>query len=319
MRVVSQCHVLTQPLAGLAARSDIDFVAVDDAEALRREVANADALWLWPAFYDAALVEELERHAGRLRWLQLVTMGYDRVELHGAARGVTITNAGDAYGPTVAEHAVTLLLALLRQIPAALQLGASQSWDQSLGGRIGTLHDATVAVIGFGNIGREIAVRLRGFGARVIAVTRSGGARPLADESARLADLHEVLGRSDAAILAVPLTSSTRHLIDAAALAAMPPHGLLVNIARGAVVDGAALAGALAAGRIAGAALDVTEPEPLPPGDPLWTAPNVIITPHVAGFGGQVPARRILALIERNVDHYRAGRPLEARIPVPSR
>jgi len=218
----------------------------------------------------------------------------------------------------VAEHAVTLLLALLRQLPQMRQ-AESRAWDQKVTARIGTLNDATVAVIGFGNIGREIANRLRAFGARVVAVTRSGEAGPLADEAACVEDLHAVLGRCDAAILAVPLTPATRHLIDAAALAAMPRHGLLVNIARGGVIDSAALAEALGAGRIAGAALDVTDPEPLPPESPLWSLPNAIVTPHVAGFGGQVPARRVLALIERNFDHYRSGRPLEARIPVAPR
>jgi phosphoglycerate dehydrogenase-like enzyme len=117
----------------------------------------------------------------------------------------------------------------------------------------------------------------------------------------------------------VPLTPQTHHLIDAAALAAMKPQALLVNIARGGVVDGAALAEALAAGRLGGAGLDVTEPEPLPPDDPLWSLPNVIVTPHVAGYGGAVPGRRVIALIERNVDHYQAGRPLEAIIPIQPR
>jgi len=319
MRVVSRSHVLDAPLAALAARRGIDFVGVDDAATLRRELADADALWLWPAFYDAELLEELERRSGRLRWLQLMTMGYDPVERYGAPRGVTITNAGDSYAPTVAEHAVTLLLALLRQLPELQRRAGEGRWDQTVAARIGTLRDATVAVIGFGNIGREIAVRLRAFGARVVAVTRSGNAGSEADESARIADLHAVLARSDATILAVPLSPQTYHLIDAAALAAMKPQAVLVNIARGGVVDGAALAGALAAGRLGGAGIDVTEPEPLPPDDPLWTLPNAIVTPHVAGYGGAVPGRRVIALIERNFDHYRAGRPLEAVIPVQPR
>ena len=109
-------------------------------------------------------------------------MGYDPVELHGVPRGVTVTTAGDAYAPTVAEHAVTLLLALVRRFPEM----RSQRRAAPLGpvgrGEIGTLHGATVAVIGFGNIGREVAVRLRAFGARIIAVTRGGRADPLADE-----------------------------------------------------------------------------------------------------------------------------------------
>jgi phosphoglycerate dehydrogenase-like enzyme len=319
MRVVSRSHVLTAPLEALAARRGIDFAAVDDAAALQRELGNADALWLWPAFYDAALVDELERRSSRLRWLQLMTMGYDPIELHGAPRGVTVTNAGDSYAPTVAEHAVALLLALVRRLPDLQRNANAGVWDQSVAARIGTLYDATVAVIGFGNIGREIALRLRGFGARIIAVTRSGNVGFEADESARLPDLHAVLARCDAIVLAVPLTPQTHHLIDAAALAAMKPNALLVNIARGGVVDGAALAAALAAGRLGGAALDVTEPEPLPAGDPLWSEPGALVTPHVAGYGGAVPGRRVIALIERNLDHYLAGRPFEAIVPIQPR
>ncbi len=319
MRVVIRTPVLAEQFAALAGRHGAEAVTVDDAGSLHRELADADALWIWPAFYDAALAAVLESSVPRLRWLQLPTMGYDAVELHGVPAGITVTCAGDAYAPTVAEHAVALLLALVRHIPSAVRNAAAGRWDQSGARSIGTLHGATVAVVGFGNIGREVAARLRGFGARIIAVTRSGHADPLADESASRAHLHDALGRSDAVVLAVPLNGSTRHLIDARALAAMPRHAVLVNIARGGVVDHAALRDALAAGALGGAGLDVTEPEPLPAGDPLWTLPNVLVTPHVAGYGGEVAPRRIMALVERNLQHFAAGRPLEAEVRVASR
>ena len=319
MRVVIRTHVLAPQFEALAARHGVESVSVSDAESMRRELADADAIWTWPAFYDAELVSLLERHAPRLRWVQLPTMGYDPVEEHGVPPGVTVTSAGDAYAPTVAEHAVAMLLALLRRIPEAVRNAAGCTWDQSNAVRIGTLHGATVAVVGFGNIGRDVALRLRGFGARVIAVTRSGRADPLADESASAADLHAVLGRSDAVVLAVPLNARTRHLLGARALAALRPHAIVINIARGGVIDHAALREALAHGRLGGAGLDVTEPEPLPADDPLWTMPNVLITPHVAGYGGDVAPRRILALVERNLESFTAGRPLEALVPVEPR
>ena len=131
--------------------------------------------------------------------------------------------------------------------------------------------------------------------------------------------LLDVLGRSDAVVLAVPLNAQTQNLIDARTLAALRPHAIVVNIARGGVIDHAALRDALAAGRIGGAALDVTEPEPLPAGDPLWTMPNVLITPHVAGYGGDVAPRRILALFERNLAKFMSGEPLESVVPVEPR
>ncbi|HTD33526.1 MAG TPA: D-2-hydroxyacid dehydrogenase [Candidatus Elarobacter sp.] len=309
-------HVLAPQFEALAAKHGAASVAVEDAEAMRRELADADAFWTWPAFYDAELVALLERHAPRLRWVQLPTMGYDPVELHGVPPGVAVTSAGDAYAPTVSEHAVAMLLALVRRIPEAVRNAATGTWDQTNAIRIGTLNGATVAVIGFGNIGRAVAERLRGFGARVVAVTRSGRPDPLANQAAGSEQMHEVLARSDAVVLAVPLNAQTRHLIDARALAAMQPHALVINVARGGVIDHDALREALSAGRIGGAGLDVTDPEPLPPDDALWTMPNVLITPHVAGYGGDVAPRRILALVERNLQHFLAGEPLESIVPV---
>jgi phosphoglycerate dehydrogenase-like enzyme len=318
MRIVIATPVLAAQFEALAARYGVETATFTDASGLQRELADADALWIWPSFYDAEVAAALGRHAPRLRWVQLPTMGYDTVEQHGVPPGVVVTNAGDAYAPTVAEHALALLLALVRRLPGALARAAHGAWDQSDGRNIGTLHSATVAVVGFGNIGREVAVRLRGFGARVVAVTRSGHPDPLADETVSSDRLLEVLARSDAVVLAVPLNAATRHLIDAPALATMPAHAILVNVARGPVVDHAALCDALAAGRIGGAGIDVTEPEPLPPGDPLWTLPNALVTPHVAGYGGDVAPRRILAVVERNLQRFITGQPLEGTVAVPT-
>jgi phosphoglycerate dehydrogenase-like enzyme len=318
MRIVIATPVLAPQFEALAARYGVETATFTDASEVQRELADADALWIWPSFYDANVAAALGRHARRLRWVQLPTMGYDTLEEHGVPAGVVVTNAGDAYAPTVAEHALALLLALVRRLPGAVARSAQGAWDQSDGRNIGTLYGATVAVVGFGNIGREVALRLRGCGARVVAVTRSGRADPGADEVASSDRLLEVLARSDAVILAVPLNAETRHLIDARALAAMPAHALLVNVARGPVVDHAALREALTAGRIGGAGLDVTEPEPLPPGDPLWTLSNALITPHVAGYGGDVAPRRILAVVERNLKKFLAGQPLDGIVPVPT-
>ena len=318
MRIVIRTPIMADRLTALADRHGVESVVAGDADTLLAEIADADALWLWPAFYDAALARALEQHVARLRWLQVLTMGYDSVAAFGAPAGMEITNAGDSYAPTVAEHAVATLLALVRRLPDMQANARDARWDQSVVGRIGTLNDATVGVLGFGNIGKAIAVRLRALGARVVAITRSGRPDPLADESIAAARMHDVLGRLDALVVAVPLDASTRHVIDARALSAMRPDALLVNIARGGVVDGAALHDALADGRLGGAALDVTEPEPLPSDDPLWKHPNVLITPHVAGYGGDVPGRRVLELIDRNLRHRLNGEPLEAVVQLSS-
>ncbi len=132
------------------------------------------------------------------------------------------------------------------------------------------------------------------------------------------ARLHDALAQSDAAILTVSFTDETRRLIDAAALAAMPEHGLLVNVSRGPVVDGAALQHALADGHLAGAALDVTDPEPLPAGDPLWHTPGVIITPHIATFGSRATGRRLADQYARNLERFARGEALEGTVVLPT-
>ncbi|HZO94473.1 MAG TPA: D-2-hydroxyacid dehydrogenase [Candidatus Baltobacteraceae bacterium] len=316
MRLLLRTRFLDDPLRALAGRHGVEAAIAPDTDTLLREAPNADALCLWPDFYDAALRDALAHAAPRMRWLQLVTMGYDKVEAHGAPRGVLVTNAGDAYAPTVAEHAVASALALLRRIPEAVRRAERRDWAQAaVAPSVGTLNGATVTVLGFGNIGRAVAERVRAFDARVVAVTRSGTPDPLAHETHAIGALHDVLSRTDALIVAVPLNGETRALVGAAALAALPAHAIVVNVARGAVIDQRALAAALRDGRLGGAALDVVDPEPLPADDPLWNAPNVLITPHVAGFGGAVPARRVVALIERNLQRFLAGDPLEARVP----
>ncbi len=233
MRIVVRTPIIAERLTAVAHRHGVESTVAADMEALRAALGDADALWLWPAFYDAPLVDALARNMPRLRWLQVLTMGFDPLVAHGVPAGLAVTNAGDSYAPTVAEHAVATLLALVRRLPEMMASAAQSQWDQSVAARIGTLNDATVAVLGFGNIGKEIAKRLRACGARVVAVTRSGRADPLADESATVDRLEDVLARADAVIAAVPLDGSTRGIIGTRALAALRPHALVVNIARG--------------------------------------------------------------------------------------
>jgi len=236
MRILCRTVIMQPQLEALAHEAGATIVSAPDAATAIREAPAADIVWLWPGCYDADLAAAL-RASGRLRWIQLLTMGYDPLETHGVPPGVLVTNAGDSYAPTVAEHALTLLLALLRQIRPAVERAAQQVWDPTLAGGVRTLNSATVAVVGFGSIGKEIEVRLRACGAKVIAVTRSGAAQSAAVECVPVSRLHEVLARVDAVIVAAPLTAQTRGLIDGAALAALRPGAVLVNIARGPIVD----------------------------------------------------------------------------------
>lgn len=246
----------------------------------------------------------------RLKLVQLLTAGFDPLDAHGVPDGLLVANAGGAYSPTVAEHAVTLMLALIRRLPDAAIAHARQEWDRSIQRDMGSLEGRTVTMLGFGSIGVETARRLKPFGARVIAATRSAKPHPLADEVVPIGELASVLPQTDVLYACLPLGDATRGLIGRTVLDALPDHALVINVARGAVVDKTALLAALLEGRIGGAALDVTDPEPLPADDPLWRAPNLIITPHVAGNGSAAVDQRLAAVTVANVNHLAAGEPL---------
>lgn len=312
MRVILRAHVFRDELHDVARRLGIELTSADDLETLARDVPEADALWMVPSKYDAAVAEILKTKAQRLRWIGMTSIGYDPLLRFGIPAGVAVTNTGDIQGPVVAEHAVMLLAALVRQLPAIHAKQLAGEWDASVMHRLRSLEDMTAALVGFGSIGRETARRLRGFGTRIVAVRASGKPDELADETFAPDRLHAALAAADAVVLAVPMNAGTRGLIDRAAFAAMRPHTLLVNVARGPVVDTAALRDALHDERIAGAALDVTDPEPLPAGDPLWSDPRVLISPHVGGFGSAAVSQRLARLFERNARHVLAGEPLEA-------
>lgn len=301
-------------LEAAASRRGVESVVANSRADLMRELPRADAIWIEPATYDAEFVATLRRDVGHLKWIQLMSTGFDAIERYGAPDGVVVTNAGDAYAPLVAEHAVALLLALGRGLPDALDSGAKHQWKSEIGARVTTLDGAAVTIFGFGRIGREIALRLRPFGARIIAVTQRGRAEPLADETLPSEKLGDALKISAALIVAAPLTKSTHQAIGEKEFSALPRHAFVINIGRGPIIDAAALSHALEKGLIGGAGLDVTDPEPLPLDDPLWACKNIIVTPHIAAMGGALPARRLAAILERNLDHFINGRELENRI-----
>jgi phosphoglycerate dehydrogenase-like enzyme len=207
-------------------------------------------------------------------------------------------------------HAVALMLAVQRRFPLMLANQLKGEWNRTMGLAMSSPAGATVAILGFGSIGQEIARLVRAFGTRVIALTRSAKPHALADESLPIGQLHQVLPRADAVVLALPLDGSTRHLIGAREFALCRSTAVLVNISRGAIVDTAALVEALQSGTIAGAGLDVTDPEPLPAGHALWTAPNLLISPHLAGAAGKAGFDRLADVAARNVQRFLAGEPL---------
>ena len=264
-------------------------------------------------------VAEAVAGAPDLAWIQLFSAGFDRLTLLGVPARVAVANAGDAWSAAVAEHAMALFLAHARRIPALVAAQARRHWARELIAALGGLEDATLVIVGFGSIGREVARRARAFGMRIIGVSRSGVPDPLADEMQPATALAETFGKADCILLAVPYTTATHRLIGAAELAYCRPHAILVNVARGGVIDTAALADALRSGRIGAAGLDVTDPEPLPPENPLWDCPNLILSPHVAAFGGMGAQRRLAALFAENLARFRARETPRYQVAVEAR
>ena len=220
----------------------------------------------------------------QVRWVSLPFAGVDgllRAGLIDDSRTWTATTG--VYGDAVAEHALALLLACTRRLGRA---GADSTWKRQPGWR---LRGATVAVIGTGGIGRRCAELLRAFGATSIGVSRTGAAVDGFDEVVSIDDVDRVLAASRATILAVPLTDSTHGLIGRERLEFIGAEGVLVNVARGEVVDTEELVAALSDGRLGAAGLDVTDPEPLPDGHPLWALDTAVISAHVANPFTQVP------------------------------
>jgi phosphoglycerate dehydrogenase-like enzyme len=244
-----------------------------------------------------------------LRWVQQPSAGVEHLmEIPELVQSdIVLTNMQRAYGPEIADQALGYLLAFTRSLPHFARAQASQDWRPS--GRevvLDELMGKTLLVIGLGGIGSEIARRAAAFGMKVLATDPKVLERPLfVDELHRPDAFHALLPRADVVASAVPLTKASRKMIGARAFGMMKPGSILINVSRGAVVDTDALIAALDSKRLAAAGLDVTDPEPLPKGHPLWSR-NVIITPHSAGQspGGD---RRRHELFRENLRRFAAG------------
>jgi phosphoglycerate dehydrogenase-like enzyme len=252
--------------------------------------------------------------ANKLVWVQVMSAGVERfVSIEPLAKNdaIVLTNFRGVHGPAIADHALAMLLSLTRDLRFHTANQARQHWGKGESpARPIALDKSTMLVVGIGGIGTEIAQRAHGFGMRVIGTRRSTTPAPaFIEKVGQSKDLLAMLPEADVVAIAVPLTSETEKLFNAAAFAAMKRGSYLINISRGKVVDTEALVAALKSGQLAGACLDVTEPEPLPAGHALWSVPNVIITPHVAGES-EVTDQRSSALLRENMRRFGAGEPL---------
>ncbi len=277
------------------------------AEELASRAADAEGLLtLLTEKVDATLIE----HSPHLRAISNYAVGYDNVDLEAAsARGIPVGNTPDVLTDATADLTFALLLAAARKLPeaiAAVRDGDWVTWEpgQYLGAAV---NGATLGIVGLGRIGRAVARRASGFEMTVLHAGSGSGAG--------LA-LETLLERSDFVSLHCPLTPETYQLIDAAALASMRSSAILINTARGPIVDQDALRSALISGEIAGAALDVTDPEPLPADDPLFGAPNLIVAPHI-GSATRVAREQMAELAVDNLLAGLEGRPMPHQVNAP--
>jgi len=255
-----------------------------------------------PVDWDAVVAQ------GRLRWIQSSAAGMDHCLVPSVVDSdIVVTSASGVLADQVTEHTIAIVTAWFRSLPIFFR---AQEKREFIRRPTGDLTGSTVGIVGLGGVGRRLAEVLRPFRTRILATDAYPLDRPEAVDALWPADrLGDLLAQSDVVILAAPLNDATRAMIDAAAIARMKPGSLLVNAARGPLVVTDALVAALASGHLAGAVMDVTDPEPLPPDHPLWELPSVIITPHVAGQA-RWRIDRMTDLFCENLRRWHSGEPL---------
>lgn len=250
-----------------------------------------------------------------LKWVQLNSAGADAYCKPGILDPrVQLTNCTGAYGQALSEHMLALTLSLQKKLYLYHRNQLEHRWQDE--GEVTSMDGATVVVVGFGDIGRAYGRLCRLLGAHVIGIRRHRGAMPPeADEMGTMEDLPRLLGRADVVASVLPGTPETTHLYNEQLFCAMKPGAFFINCGRGSAVVQEDLARALKEGRLGGAALDVTDPEPLPETSPLWDVPNLLITPHISG-DNHLPQTwdKAVAIAARNLRHYLAGESLENQV-----
>jgi D-2-hydroxyacid dehydrogenase (NADP+) len=288
---------------------EMTVVHLPDYDELPAELPDTDI------FVGYSLRAEQLVHAKKLKWIHSTAAGVAQLmypELRDS--GILVTNPSGIFSPPMAEHTMGLLISLARNFPDSVRhqdrchWGQQAIWDKPQ--RLTELSGQILLIIGFGSIGRELAKRAHAFDMRVWGVNRSGtSSSPHAEKIVPASRLEEVLPSADYIVIAAPETPHTHQLIGAREIMCMKRGARLINVARGSLLDQQALLRALESGQLAGAVLDVTTPEPLPPDSPLWHAPNLFITPHTSAVSDRLWLRQTSLLVDL-LERWFDGRPL---------
>ena len=264
-----------------------------------REALPCDPDWVEGVICNGLFLHHPIESFPRLRYIQLTSTGFDRVDLrYVQARGIEIRNARGVYSVPMAEFAVSGVLQLYKKARFFQENQKEHRWEKHRG--LLELWGKTVTIVGCGSVGSECAKRFQAFGCRVLGVDLYPREDGSYEQILPLEELDKTLPETEILVLTVPLSEETRHLIDRRRIGLLPQSAIVVNIARGPILDETALREALQEERISGGVLDVFETEPLPENDPLWSAPNLILTPHNS-FVGDGNAERLSRLIFRNL------------------
>ena len=286
----------------LAERLD---VFIDwDLDHFEESMKTAEVLVTWDL-----PTANLAETAPALRWIHIIGAGVEHLcPMDWVPQGVSVVNNRGAHAAKGGEFALMAVLMLHNHLPEIIANQRRVHWESLYSTPVA---GKTVLIIGVGHIGRGAARLCKALGLYVIGVSRHGTAADEVDEVYAVGDLDRVLPRADFVFVAIPLTAETRNLLDRRRQSRLKPGAGIVNVGRAATVDYAALADNLHSGHIAGAVIDVFDPEPLPAGSPLWRTPNLIVTPHVSADDGESYVAMTLELVFRNMRRYLAGEPLD--------
>ena len=250
-----------------------------------------------------------------MKWIQLNNAGTEGYCEPGLLpEGAVLTNATGAYGLAISEHMIACLFMLRKKLNLYYADQLNREWRRE--GHVGVIQGTTVLVIGLGDIGRTFAGKMKALGCYTIGIRRRVTEKTLAgnvaaDEVHGMEDLDQLLPRADVVAMSLPGNASTYHVLNRERIGLLKPNAIVLNVGRGTAIDTDALSDALYAGKITGAALDVTDPEPLPADHPLWSAPGALITPHISG-GYSLPETlaQICDIFAENLERFRKGEPL---------